>query len=252
MKILKIFAILLLIVAGNHTKAATCDSTVWYESFDLLKLQGVNRLAGNSKPKRFPFAEVCFEDGLPKHALLYFSENFTYSRTFEETASILGSQRRYISDQYDYWELEFYPGDSIIAYRFEKKAASRVDRWRIVTKKILKQDKLIWIGSIRGQKFKRYNVEKLLAQPQTFLNLLPDTIKNSYYKSVIDFVNTPPSGYTIKTRSCRIENAHKPNQRLRTFYSSRSCYELGEGVDCAKYAPWLLEGVRVDSVKCNE
>jgi hypothetical protein len=250
---LKIIAYLLLITSGNETTAAICDSTVWYENFNLPKMQGENRLPTKVKPTKYPFAEVCYEQGLPRNVYMYFSERFVYNETFDKTTSTVCSQFRFRDGLYEYWDMNCYPGDSIITFVFLKRAKPSATRWRLLSKTVTLQNQSTWTGPSTNQKSKTYNVEKLIAHPPKLLALIPDTLGKEYYTTVRQFVHLPTRGYAIETYAYNMEcDAQRPANRQRMVFTNKACYTLGEGVDCAKYAPWLLEGVREDSVKCNE
>ncbi len=253
MKIIKILASLLLLAAGSSLWAVPCDSTVWYAYFDLLKVKGVNRLPTQEKPTNYPYAEVCYEHGLPKEASMFFSKGYVSIQTFEYNASIVCSQSRFRDGNRAYWEIKLFAGDSVVSFSFLKNAKPSVTRWKLLSRNVTLQNQSTWIGPAHDDKAQTYNVEKLMAHPQKLLSLIPDTLGNEFFKSVWNFVNQPDGGYAIETSACYMDrNAQKPYDRLKTCYSTKACYEFGEGVDCSKFGPWLLNTVREDSVTCND
>lgn len=253
MKIIKILTFLLLFTAGSSLRAVPCDSTVWYEYFDLLKVEGVNRLPIQAKPTNYPYAEVCYEHGLPKEASMFFSKGYVSIQTFEYTASIVCLQNRFRDGNRAYWQIELYAGDSIVSFSFLKNAKPSVTRWKLSSRDVTLQNQRTWIGPAHDDKAQTYNVEKLMAHPQKLLSLIPDTLGKEYCKSVRRFINRPARGYAMETSTYYMDrNLQRPSERQCTIVFTKACYEFGEGVDCSKFGPWLLSDVRVDSVKCND
>jgi hypothetical protein len=249
----KILTLVLLLSIGSTIRSASCDSTVWYQNFDLLKLQSENRMSSKVKPTKYPHAEVCYASGRPKTVYMYFSERLVYGHTFENFTPLAFAQYRYRDGLYDHWDLKYYPGDSIVSFKFFKRAKPMLTRWKLSSKSVNLQNRNTYVDPNLNVSTHTYNVRKLMAHPEKLLGLVPDTLGKEYWQTVRKFVGQDTGRYAIETATRYPErDAQRPHSRHWTLISNKACYELGEGVDCAKYAPWLLEGVRVDSVKCNE